>query len=187
MEDVSAKTVSKLVNGDPNAFKVIYSTYSSDIFKISKCILKNDSWAEEIVQETFLKLWLTKETIEEGKTLWPFIYVTAKHLCFNKLRSIKQDQKAMAELFIAAETFKNEDAYSLTEIKSILNKSVCKFTSQQKKIWKLSREEGYSHKQIAEELNISNNTVKNHLVSALKALRLDFINADYLSLKNRAG
>lgn len=183
MEDVSTKTVRELTNGSASAFKVIYNAYSSDIFKIAKYILKNDSWAEEIVQETFLKLWLTKETINEEQPLWPFVYVTAKRLCFNKLRSVKQDQKAMAELFFAAETYKNEDAYSLTEIKSILNDSVCKFTSQQQKIWKLSREEGYSHKQIAEELNISHNTVKNHLVSALKALRLDFTKANYMSVK----
>ncbi len=183
MEEISHKTISKLVDGDSNAFKEIYHTYSSAIFKIAKCILKNESWAEEIVQETFLKLWSSKETVKKDQPLWPFVYVTAKNLCFNKIRSIKQDQKAMAELFLATETSKIDETYSLNEIKSILNESVGKLTSQQKTIWKLSREEGYSHKEIADKLNISNNTVKNHLVLALKSLRIDFIDADYLSLK----
>lgn len=186
MEEISRKIIIELKEGNQEAFKIVYKAYANQIFKISKYILKNDSWAEEIVQEAFLKLWLAKSNIDINQPLLAYVYVIAKRLCFNKLRSIKNDKKAIEELSSCIQVYRLEDEFQANEIKRILDCGVEKLTTQQKLVWKLSREEGYTHKQIAEQLDISLNTVKNHLVQALKSLRVDFGKTEYMPIKNKS-
>lgn len=186
MEEISCEIIIELKKGNQEAFKKVYKSYANSIFKTAKYILKNDSWAEEVVQETFLKLWLAKDNIDIHQPLLAYIYVIAKRLCFNKLRSIKTDKKAIEELSYHIEVYRLEDQFQTSEIKKLLKSAVEKLTTQQKLVWKLSREEGFTHKQIAEQLGISLNTVKNHLVQALKLLRADFCKAEYITVKNKA-
>lgn len=185
MEEISLKTVLELKSGSEAAFKFVYEAYSGQIFKIAKYILKDDSWSEEIVQETFLKLWLVKDDIDENQSLRAFLYVISKRLCFNRLRNIKNDQKAIEELRNVVESSQKENDCQVRDINLVLNSSVAKLTSRQKAIWMMSREEGLTHKQIATQLDLSLNTVKNHLVQCLKHLRADFYKTQYLSSKDK--
>lgn len=185
MEEVTAALIIEFKKGSHAAFRKIYEAYSGQIYSISKYIIKSECWAEEIVQETFLKLWLSREKVDEQQSLWSYLFVISKRLCFNKLRSIKNDRKAMEELASVMEVYRMEEKVVANEIRKLLDSSVSKLTNQQQLVWKMSREEGYSHRQIAEQLNISMNTVKNHLVQALKSVRIDFSKAEYTNLKDK--
>ena len=185
MEQVSRTLIIAFSKGSHQAFEEIYETYSKQIYNISKYILKSEDWAEEIVQEAFLKLWLSREKVDPDQSLWSYLFVISKRLCFNKLRSIKNDRKAMEELVAAIAVFRMEEEMMTNEIRSLLDSSVNKLTNQQRLVWKMSREDGFSHKQIAQQLDISMNTVKNHLVQALKLLRIDFTRAEYLTFKDK--
>ena len=71
---------------------------------------------------------------------------------------------------------------ALREMEQLLKDSVVKLPPRQQQVWIMSREEGKSHQEIAEELGISPNTVKNNIVQTLKTLRDVFRKADYLYL-----
>lgn len=166
--------------GDRSAFKIVFETYSPGIFELALRILKSRDMADEIVQDTFIKLWLSRESIDTGKNLWSLIYVIAKRLCFNKLRSAKYDLLLQQELIRNMDISAEDNETHVHELEQLLQDSVGCLPARQREVWQLSREEGLSHKEIAERLGISTNTVKNNLVQTLKYLRQHFKKADYL-------
>ncbi|MGV3704348.1 MAG: RNA polymerase sigma factor [Arcticibacter sp.] len=169
-----------LKSGDRTAFKTVFDAYSPGIFVLSFGILKNKELAEEIVQETFIKLWLLRDTIDTSRNLWSFIYVIAKRMCFNKLRSARYDLLLQQELLQHMSGVVEDTKIQVNELKQLLQHSVGLLPARQREVWQLSREEGLSHKEIADQLGISPNTVKNSLVQTLKYLRQHFKKADYL-------
>ncbi|QBR13277.1 RNA polymerase sigma factor [Sphingobacterium sp. CZ-2] len=169
-----------LRKGSIQAFQVVFDAYSANIYNLSFHILKNKEQAEEVVQETFLKVWMHREELDDAKDLWPYIYVIAKRICYNQLRSMKYDLLAQQELIKNMTVLAEDSAHQLSEINKILQESVDLLPERQKLVWIMSREEGKSHKEIADELGISPNTVKNTIVQTLKTLRHTFKKADYL-------
>jgi len=177
---LSIQIYTDLKKGDIQAFQIIFDAYSAGIFNLAFRILKNREQAEEIVQETFLKLWINRQQVDDAKELWSYIYVIAKRLCFNQLRVMKYDMMAQQELIKNMTILSEDSSNSLAEIHKILKESVELLPERQRQVWIMSREEGKSYNEIADELGISPNTVKNTIVQTLKKLRHTFKMADYL-------
>src|SRR5690606_38589458 len=167
-------------DGDEAAFKELYTAYSPGIFSLGYKVLKNREWAEEVVQETFLKLWIHREEVDTEKSLWPYLYVIGKRICFNKLRDLKYDQKAVKELYLNIVLAEEDNKVHYNELQSLLNGAVAQLSERQRLVWKMSREEGFTHQQIADELGLSTHTVKNHIVQILKFLRNGLKKSDYI-------
>ncbi|MGO1597560.1 MAG: RNA polymerase sigma-70 factor [Sphingobacterium sp.] len=170
----------QLRKGNIQAFREVFDTYSDRIYSVAYRILKNREQAEEIVQETFLKVWQNREKLDETKAMWPFIFVVAKRLCFNQLRSIRYDVMAQKELIRNMKSIADDHPMDLRDMERLLQDSVVQLPARQRQVWIMSREQGKSHKEIADELGISPNTVKNNMVQTLKTLRDVFTKADYL-------
>ncbi|NGF57141.1 RNA polymerase sigma-70 factor [Parapusillimonas sp. SGNA-6] len=166
--------------GDEAAFRELYIAYSPSIFSLGYKVLKNKEWAEEVVQETFLKLWIHREEVDTEKSIWPYLYVIGKRICFNKLRTLRYDQQAVKELYLNSVLMEEENKVSYNELNTLLRHSVEQMPERQRTIWKMSREEGFTHQQIADKLGLSAHTVKNHIVQALKFLRNGLEKSDYL-------
>lgn len=179
MNVASRKICSQLVKGSKSAFREIYECYASRIFDLAYKILKNRAQAEEIVQETFLKLWLGRERIDIDRDIWLYVYVIAKRLCLNTLR----DDRLVSEADIHPEPASTNDVEGLVfyrELVHELRSSIDNLPEQQKKALSLSRDAGYSHKEIADQMGISQHTVRNHITQALKSLRKSLIKIDYI-------
>ncbi len=170
----------KLKEGDLDAFQFVFNAYSAGVYNLAFRILKNKESAEEIVQETFLKVWTYRVSICEDKDIWPFIYVMAKRLCYNQLRRIKYNEEAQNELLHQMSSLTESIHSNIIDIQQVLKESVDQLPLRQRQVWIMSREEGKSHREIADELGISQNTVKNSIVQTLKILRTAFREADLI-------
>lgn len=178
--DLGTRVYQQLRKGDLEAFREVFHAYSDRVYAVAFRIHKNKEQAEEVVQEVFLKLWQNRADIDDHRSLWPLLFVIAKRICFNQLRSMRYDTQAQKEWFYRMEAATDEHQHSLREMERLLRDSVFHLPPRQRQVWIMSREEGKSHKQIAQELGISPNTVKNNLVQTLKTLKTVFRNADYL-------
>lgn len=168
----------RIKQGDRLAFRSLYDAYAPWLYDLGFKLLKDTAGAEELVQDCFVKLWANREEIREDRDIWPWIYVMAKRLCFNQLRHARVTKKYLAQV---ADVLVNdvEQRLYVRELESQLEYSIESLPEQQKKALRLSRLEGYSHQQIATEMGISPNTVKNHITQALKSLRKTLPQADY--------
>lgn len=165
--------VKLLKEGNVLAFKQVYNLYFDKAFDTALIILKNNTWAEDIVQDTFTIIWHNRENLNETLDIWYYIFVLIKNNCINKLRLIKKDQNLKDQLYAAIQEQKSyqEDLNLELEISKKIAYAKSLLTPQQRLIYDLCKEEGFSYHEVANKLNISKNTVKNHMVNSFKILR----------------
>lgn len=166
--------VTRLKKGDMIAFDLLYEQYSHKLYIFICKLLKNETEAEEIVQEVFVRLWESREKLDNSKLLNSFIFTVAYNHSIDLIRKRINTKKYLEHLKQNPLIDSAPSAISQVEYNE-LNKQVEKLIAQlperQKQIYRLHREEGLSHSEIATQLGISKNTVENHMAKALKYLR----------------
>ncbi len=170
---VDSSTIRRLIAGDEIAFRKVYDFQSEQVYQLAFRFLKDTAWSEEIVQDVFLKLWLNREGLDEQGNIWLYLYVITKRLCLNKLREVRKSAELFEQLMrnIEMASSQTEERLMAQELEQYAERLIACLPKQQLLIFKLSREEGLTHSEIAEKLGLSPNTVKNHMVQALKTLK----------------
>jgi RNA polymerase sigma-70 factor (ECF subfamily) len=175
----------KIKKGDIKAFDLLYHTYSQKLYGFAFSMLKNHEDAKEIVQETFVKIWEKREMINPSGSIQAFLFSVSYHTTIDIIRKrFKDDQYRIylqSQLPEQDNNSEGDPAY-YQELIRILDETIRELPEQRKKIYLLSREEGLSHREIAEKLNISVKTVENQINLALKKIRKQLISSDLLSL-----
>lgn len=181
---LNSRDIELLRAGDEAVFGLIYDLYSSKIYTLAFRFLKDSARSEEIVQETFIKLWQSRINLDSNGDLWLYIYVIAKRLSLNTLRELSRSASFVRELLIQMEDLhcQTEQDILAKELEAFSKEVISRLPKQQQLVFQLSRNEGLSHKEIAEVLKISPNTVKNHMVEALKTLRMQLKYTDLIYL-----
>jgi RNA polymerase sigma-70 factor (family 1) len=163
----------RMARGDESAFSVIFLHYTARIQPFIFSLTRSESAAEEIVQEVFLNIWLNRTKMTEVNNYQAYIYTASNNRVYTWLKKRARELRLYAEA--GANLPETEDgpetAIDLKESMAIIEQAVEDLPAQKKLIWRLSRREGLSHDQIAEQLGISKNTVKNHMVEALRMVR----------------
>ena len=165
--------VNKLKEGDSFAFEVLFYKYRNKVKGFSVKLAPAQIDPEEIVQEVFVKVWIKKEFINPDKDFQSYLFSIAKHLVIDHLKSaVNRKLYFVGEHFqqdiLADEGIEN----SITEdAEEKLQKLINEIPERRREIFRLSRFEGLSYKQIAERLNISENTVDSQIRNALNFLR----------------
>ena len=144
---------------------------------------KNRSLAQDIVQDTFLRLWDNRSQLNSFGNLQAFIFTIAKHQVIDYFR--KQVNELQFEDFMEycenqESDVSPEDLLLYDEFLQQLKKSKNILSQREREIYELSREKHIPVKQIAEQLELSEQTVKNYLTSALKILRSEIMKYNIL-------
>lgn len=163
--------------GDELAFGVIYERHWRKLYRFLYRMTKSKEIAEELLSDVFLKLWIGRELIAEINNMDAFLYMMAKRKSLDFLRLASRDNalQSVISLELIAENTAGEelpDQVILTkEYKKILEAAISQLSSQRRKVFTLSRQQGMSHKEIALELNLSPKTVKRTISDALSSIR----------------
>ena len=163
-----------LKKGDILAFDSIYEMYSKRLYGFVLRYIKQKEDAEGIVQEVFIKIWETRNKIDIYTSFDSFIFTVAYNITINLLRKRISEHKYQDRLNSVQQITEADqiiDEIYFKEIKIQLQSLLNKLTPRQKEIFQLSREEGLTHEEIAKKLDISVNTVKNHMVTTLAFIK----------------
>lgn len=162
-----------LANDDKHAFDKLYHLYYPKLYVYSKSFLKIDNGIDDILQEVFVKVWLNRQNIKKVETYNAFLYAITKNTLLNEIRSRLRSEEFRADLFyksVAAE-FVTQQAVEYADIKNRIDQLVLQLPEKRRKIYLMSREDGKSNVEIAEELDISVKTVEDHMTHSLRFLR----------------
>lgn len=183
-QEINDGYIQQLIAGDEAAFDAIYAAYCSKVYRLAYRFLKDSEQSQEIVQECFISLWTGREKLNPEGNLWLYLYVIAKRLSLNALRQICQSRQLTEKLVHHVTTIHNdtEEDILVHDLEQFAERIICKLPKQQQLIFRLSRTEHLTHKEIAEQLHISPNTVKNHMVEALKTLKSQLQYSDLIYL-----
>lgn len=154
-------------------FRKLFEDYKNRVFGYVLTITNSHHQAEEITQELFIKLWTSRDLLPQVENLDQYILVMARHRTFNYLRKSLADQKGLDEIYnrMQDKSQNTEDRLIEAEYDQLLNRAVDQLSPQRKQVYELSRGGGLNIDEIAAQLNLSRNTVKNHLVEALKQIK----------------
>jgi RNA polymerase sigma-70 factor (ECF subfamily) len=170
----------RLKNEDQSAFRELYTIYGKRLYNFAYRFLKNKEQSEEIVQESFLSLWLNRNKLKEEYPIGPYLFTIGRRLTLNSLRQAATSKESLEKLWRSITYLHNEaeEQILFNDLQEFAAAAFNNLPRQQQLVFRLSREEGLSYDEIAERLQISRNTVKNHLVAALKNLRIQFTQSD---------
>jgi RNA polymerase sigma-70 factor (family 1) len=163
----------RMAEGDEAAFSTIFFHYTAQIRPFIASLTRSETAAEEIVQEVFLSLWVNRARLAEVENYRAYVLTASNNRVYSWLRKRARELRLHGEL--AADLPDPgegpEAAVDLKESMAIIEEAVERLPPQKKLIWRLSRGEGLSHEEIAQRLGLSKNTVKNHMVVAIRQIR----------------
>ncbi|MEO3406689.1 RNA polymerase sigma-70 factor [Mucilaginibacter sp. CAU 1740] len=156
---------------DEAALTIIYKRYWASLFSSAYNILKDRQACEDIIQELFIKLWDCRAEVQISVSLKAYLYASVRYGVYRQIKTGSVRSEIFDDLI---ERLHTPTAYGSIEHKELLlqiNRVIDTLPDKCREVYKLSREECLSHKQIAMQLNISTKTVENHLTKALRELR----------------
>lgn len=175
---------------EKNHFSEIYTMYFPKMLRFAKEYLVSEEDAKNVIQDLFLYLWEHRGTLDAVSNMNAFLFTLTKNRCIDFYRI--HSKKAMAnepleslherELSLKMEALRqfDENMFTTQEIEVILDNAINNLPEKCRQVFILSRMEGLKQEEIARQLNISVNTVQNHMSAALRKLKVEL--KDYLPL-----
>lgn len=164
-------------------FEDIYLSYFSKMKYFAKEYVISEEDAENIVQDVFVELWENKEMLNMHMNLIAYLFTTIKNKCLNHLRHKLVVQETASKLqeeytislrmnLDSLEAFDN-NLFSEQDIEKIISRALDTLSEKCRTIFIMSKIEGKKQKEIAQELNISINTIETQMGIAYKKLRIE--------------
>jgi RNA polymerase sigma-70 factor (family 1) len=170
----------KLTKGDREAFSAIFSAYYRDLVLFASGFTHESATAEEIVQDTFTKIWEVHRDLNITGSLRSYLLKTVQNRCIdwhrhNKIRQIHQNEVINESVLFEY----NTDNYVFrSELESLIKKAMLMIPQECAEAFRMNREDGLKYLEIAEKLNVSQRTIEVRIGKALHLLRKHL--ADYL-------
>lgn len=161
----------EIAKGNDIAFRTLFYRFGPKIRPFILNIVKREDVARELVQEVFLRVWIKREELTQVQQPASWIYRIASNLALTHFRRQNIESKVLQSIQHPVDDDELTHAFNVKELQSLINKAVSHLPAQRQKIFKMSREEGLSRKEIAAALNISENTVRNQLNISLQAVQ----------------
>jgi RNA polymerase sigma-70 factor (family 1) len=177
--------IQRLKDNDQDAFRLIFEMYKDKLYNFCLRFTKSSGWAEEMVQDVFIKVWTSRAQINPQLSFNAYLFKISKNLCLNFLKRAQLDLDVKRELLHHIEETDNltEDFLLDKEYGHFLEEAIERLPQQQQLVFKMSRIDGMSHADIAKALNLSKGTVKNYMMLAVNNVcRFLNINADKVIL-----
>lgn len=140
-------------------------------------MLQDAMEAEEIVSDCFYKLWERRQTFETAAKIKAFLYISCRNACLNQLKKIKRKTQPEQEYLRQLEEVEGTVFYEVieTEILTLLNQEIEALPDKCREIFKLIYLDGRKTDEIASELGLSVQTVRNHKTRAVELLKASFL------------
>ena len=170
-QDMSAdqKLIKQISAGNELAFAHFYDKHWYALFISAYKILKDEEACKDIVQEVFLNVW-EKPNLTKIQNVKAYLYQTVR---FKVLMALRKDKISEKHLETIQELVANttEEQLDFNEVNEVLQNSINSLPKRCKEVFRLSRMENLSNKEISDKLGISIRTVETHISNALRVIR----------------
>lgn len=166
--------LSAIASGDKTAFTILFERYRDQLFFYLLKHTKSSEVAEEIVTDIFMKLWTGRELAGQIINIGAFLRKVGYYKILDFLRTTARNSR-LQQLYIdhmsPSPEPRADELMISAELKLVLSGAINALPPQRQMIYKLSRQEGLTHDQIATILHLSPNTVSNALSSANSSIK----------------
>ena len=169
----------KAIKLDKTSFDQIYKQYWSKLYIYAFNVLKEKEICEDILQEIFIDLWAKRDNVQITD-LNSYLYQSVKYQIFNHFRKSKYKKQLLMKFNLINKQYNVDELYEKKELKAQIKSLISRLPKQRRMIFQMSRYDGFSNKEISENLNISLQTVKNQISKSLKFIRRSLKNISLL-------
>lgn len=165
--------VLRLIEGDEDAFCELYAAYKNRLIYFAMRFLKSREYAEDIFQDAFAVVWQGRRFINPDASFSAYLYTIVRNRILNQLRDLSNQDKLREQILSQAVNYTNEtkDEIIANDLRQFISRALQQLTPRQREIFQMSRERQMSHREIAEVLGISVNTVQESISISLRTLR----------------
>ena len=165
--------LNRIASGDETAFAELYAQFHLSVFQFVQKFVKSPQLSEDISQEVFVKIWENRSRVEEIQSIKSYLFTIARNHTLNTLKSIGKNEAAIHEIIRHFPTQKNnsEDDLLSQEYQHFLQNTLNSLSPRSREIFSLCRQNGKTYEEVAQQLGISRNAVKNHMVASMKILK----------------
>ena len=163
----------KIIAGDENSFAMLYDRYKKNIYNYVHRYVHSAEMADDLTQEVFIKIWNSRKKLGHVKSLRGYLLVTARNHTIDNLKAALINKNAIGEVvrnLISRRVFADDNIIE-KDYAAFLQGELAKLPDRTREVFRLCRDEGLSYEQVAQELKISKNAVKNHMVFSIKILK----------------
>jgi len=159
--------------GQRSAYEEIYHRYSALLFNHARKMIQNDEDAKDLVQDVFSVFWLDGPTLELQTTLSAYLYALVRYKVFNLIdrKKVRSNYLSSLEELIKKNEYSGEYRVREKQMEELIEKEISALPPKMREVFELSRKANLNYREIAEKLDISDNTVKKQMSNALKILR----------------
>lgn len=163
----------RLKSGDQDALSILYNIYSDQLSYYLRRAAKSPFLAEDVVHDTFLKIWNTRNQLDPLKPFSPYLFVIARRTLVSVFRRTRQESGILSEIkkYSTEADESTQQLIEYNESSTLLNEAINLLTDQVKKTFVVCKIQGMSYKQAAAELGITESTVNKHMSRALHLIR----------------
>lgn len=161
-----------LKDGNKNAFTALYKSYWGQVHNFSRLYLTSPEEAEEVVQEVFVKVWEARLFLKEDESFKGFLFIITRNIIFNQFRkSFNENAYKVTVLNSTNEAYDIEGEMDASDLRIYIDKLILELPPRQQEVFRMSREQHLTYKEISLRLAISEKTVERHINEALKFLK----------------
>lgn len=165
---------------DEIAFQNLFLHFFSPLCVFAHRYIENWDTCEDVVQDTFFKIWKNRKNIEITTSIRNFLITSVRNSCIDHIRKKETELNWQQKEIEVVHSYSSEDIYTTIELEQMLNKALSKLPENIKIVFEKNRFAGKTYNEIAIEHNISVKTVESYMTKALKHLRVEL--KDYLPL-----
>ena len=176
---VDREVVKSVKEGSVRAFEVVYTAYVDRVYRFLYTLLRSGEDAREATQDVFVKLWDSREQLQEDRELSFYLFAICRNHALNILRKrksqvgvVEEYQRDQPSVALSVEEG-TENTYS-----ALLEEAIETLPPKRKRIFELCKIQGLSYKQVASTLQISDGTVEVQVAKAMKQIRLYMVKQD---------
>ena len=162
-----------LKEGSQQAFEKLYARYKKQLIYLGKQSLKNETDVEDMVQDIFLQLWETRDSLDPELSFSGYLFTIMRNRILYKYRNFDVHARYAQHILINAKESTNETEETIIEndFSMLLTGVIESLPPMQKEIFTLSRINGLTYKEISEIMKISIPAIQKHASNALKKIK----------------
>ena len=167
----------RIGGGDETAFREVFDHYKARFHSAAFKMTRSAELAEDIVQEVFIALWDKRKKVAAAKNPEAYLFTILHNSIYAQFRKLALERQLKKKLSEEPEAMEENPVEMLLlekENRELWENVVSSMPAQQQLVYRLSKQEGLSREEIAQKLNISPNTVRNHLSASIEFIRLYF-------------
>lgn len=162
-----------LGRSDEDAFEAIFDRLGTPVFRFISGMVGEDPLAHDLTQETFTRLWEARERMSNVDSLEAYVFQIARNRVYSHQRTERRRRDHCAEhgSELSGGSPMPDGEVAAQEVRAKLQEWIEDLPKRQREAFLLSREQDLSHEEIADVMDVSPNTVNNHIVKAMNTLR----------------